>query len=89
MTLAEFRVYRAQERRRFIDEHLKPMKAERAELWRQYLGVRWRIGIERDTHRRKSLSEELYAENGIAWQWARLDAAICGMEQMSRNSRRE
>lgn len=84
MSSAAFRRYRDQHRQQFIDDNLERLKDERLELWRQYLHARWRIRIEKDNQKRKHLEDDLYAEKGIAWQWAHVDAQISAMQGYER-----
>lgn len=79
MSLSDFRQYRQEQRERFIQEERPILERDRLELWRQYLYARWQINRETDSQRRKQMQEALYAEDGIAWRWARVDAAYCQM----------
>lgn len=61
------------------DVGTKPHDAERKALWQQYQAARVAINSQSDSQKRKHLEEALYAEDGIAWRWARVDADYCQM----------
>ena len=79
MTLEEFRQYRQEQRAAFIAEGKPRLEAECAGLFKKYLTARKRIQNTEDRSKRKQLTDDLYAQDGIAWQWARVDAQLSTM----------
>lgn len=84
MSSQAFLAYRREQARVDALARLPGLESRSADLYAQYQAERRKISQAKTNHAKRELENRLYAEDGIAWQWARVDSQLVMARQAAR-----